>query len=159
MSVNSKKRDLASEKLASGSLIDRRALVHGGALLAGGTVAAALLPPFSTRESASAAALPAMNGDPIVASDKKAVVETSAGKIRGYTRNGIYTFKGIPFGASTEGDARFMPPQSPHPGLVCGVPCSTSMWRRRVRAPVGPTTKKLGCSLGTMESKARIVCV
>jgi para-nitrobenzyl esterase len=115
MSVNSKKRDLASEKLASGSLIDRRALVHGGALLAGGTVAAALLPPFSTRESASAAALPAMNGDPIVASDKKAVVETSAGKIRGYTRNGIYTFKGIPFGASTEGDARFMPPTKPAP--------------------------------------------
>jgi para-nitrobenzyl esterase len=54
-----------------------------------------------------------MNGDPIVASDKKAIVETSAGKVRGYTRNGIYTFKGIPFGATTEGNARFMPPAKP----------------------------------------------
>ncbi len=56
-----------------------------------------------------------MNGDPVVASDKKAIVETSAGKVRGYARNGIYTFKGIPFGATTEGNARFMPPTKPAP--------------------------------------------
>jgi para-nitrobenzyl esterase len=41
------------------------------------------------------------------------VVETTAGKIRGATINGIRTFKGVPYGASTEGANRFMPPRKP----------------------------------------------
>ena len=115
MSRKTKKGNLALEKLAPASLISRRALISGGAVLAGGTVAAALLPPISARGLAGAAAVPAMNGDPVVASDKRAIVETSAGNVRGYTRNGIYTFKGIPYGATTEGNARFMPPTKPAP--------------------------------------------
>ncbi len=103
------------EKLAPGSPISRRTLICGGAVLTGGTAAAALLPTISARSLAGTAAVPAMNGDPIVASDKRAIVETSAGKVRGYTRNGIYTFKGIPYGATTEGNARFMPPTKPAP--------------------------------------------
>jgi para-nitrobenzyl esterase len=51
----------------------------------------------------------------IVASDQKAIVEITTGKVRGYTSNGIYTFKGIPYGATTEGDGRFMPPTKPQP--------------------------------------------
>ncbi len=113
MSENANKPSLASEKLVLRSPISRRALIRGGAILAGGTAAAALLPPISARSLAGAAAVPAMNSDPIVASDNKAIVETSAGKVRGYTRNGIYTFKGIPYGATTEGSARFMPPTKP----------------------------------------------
>jgi para-nitrobenzyl esterase len=42
-------------------------------------------------------------------------VETSAGKIRGYERNGVYIFKGVPYGASTSGSGRFMPPAKPEP--------------------------------------------
>lgn len=43
------------------------------------------------------------------------VVQTSNGPVRGYIRNGVHTFKGIPYGASTAGGNRFRPPQKPEP--------------------------------------------
>ncbi len=54
-------------------------------------------------------------GDVIRASDSNPEVETAHGRIRGYVRNGIYTFKAIPYGADTSGANRFMPPQKPSP--------------------------------------------
>jgi para-nitrobenzyl esterase len=49
----------------------------------------------------------AMTSDPLV--------EATSGKIKGFMVDGIAGFKGVPYGASTAGANRFMPPQKPEP--------------------------------------------
>ena len=103
--------------MADQKLVGRRAWMKGAATLAGSAAAASFTPAIA--EAAVAAAgisAPGSTTRPIVvASDKNAVADTTAGKVRGYTRNGIQTFKGIPYAATTEGAARFMPPARPKP--------------------------------------------
>jgi len=43
------------------------------------------------------------------------VAETTAGRIRGTSQNGVNAFRGVPYGAPTGGAARFMPPAKPQP--------------------------------------------
>jgi para-nitrobenzyl esterase len=43
------------------------------------------------------------------------VVDTGAGKLRGALLNGVSSFKGVPYGASTAGAGRFMPSVKPEP--------------------------------------------
>jgi para-nitrobenzyl esterase len=43
------------------------------------------------------------------------VVETTSGKIRGLIIDKVYAFKGVPYGATTAGAGRFMPPVKPQP--------------------------------------------
>jgi para-nitrobenzyl esterase len=88
--------------------LDRRTLLKGAASLAGG----ALLPSTLVAESKTA-----VNGCSTIvsAASGKAVVETTAGKVSGYVRNGIFTYKGIPYAAPVGGEARFLPPQKAKP--------------------------------------------
>jgi para-nitrobenzyl esterase len=58
------------------------------------------------------------------------VVETTAGRVRGFTRNGVHIFRGIPYGDTTAGANRFLAPKKPAPWA--GVRSSTS-W-----GPVSP---------------------
>lgn len=51
----------------------------------------------------------------IVAASSKPVVDTTAGKVRGYSARGILTFKGIPYAGTTAGPDRFMPPAKVRP--------------------------------------------
>ncbi|MBN1907613.1 MAG: carboxylesterase/lipase family protein [Deltaproteobacteria bacterium] len=43
------------------------------------------------------------------------LVKTQYGPVRGYINKGIYTFRGVRYGASTGGENRFKPPKAPSP--------------------------------------------
>ena len=47
--------------------------------------------------------------------DNIAVAQTQYGKVKGFILKGIYNFRGVPYGASTAGENRFMPPREPEP--------------------------------------------
>ena len=90
--------------------LDRRSFVKTFAALGAGLAATAVLP---RPARAQAGAAPAPGG--VIASDGTTVVATSSGKVRGWRRDGVYGFKGIPYGASTSGANRFMPPAKAEP--------------------------------------------
>ena len=66
--------------------------------------------------------------DEVVASDARTVVDTASGKLRGLWRSGIFVFKGIPYGESTAGKNRFMPPVPVKPWT--GIRNALLLWPR-----------------------------
>lgn len=94
----------------------RRTWIRDAATLISGATAAAMLPAVETEAATKEGGTAEVSGKAsIVANDENAIVETTAGKVRGYTRNGIQTFKGIPYAGSTDGKARYRPPVKPTP--------------------------------------------
>jgi len=91
--------------------LSRREMLGGAAAAAG--IAAAI--PQVSRGAVRNSKLTNSNRSTIIASRDHAVVETASGRVRGYSRLGIYTFKGIPYAGPTSGANRFMPPVAVKP--------------------------------------------
>ena len=90
-------------------VVQRRALLQGAAAFACGAAAPGVI---SGARAAAHVEAPPMAA-PLIARDGVAVAETRAGRVAGYIRNGILTFKGIPYADDTVGANRFMPPVKP----------------------------------------------
>ena len=88
---------LAVECANWGTNMDRRVLLKKSSLLAGAVLSRRIF------------------GAPQAASNTSPQARTTYGSIMGSVRDGIFTFKGIPYGAPTGGDARFLPPAKPAP--------------------------------------------
>jgi para-nitrobenzyl esterase len=94
--------------------MSRRELLQGATAVVGTSL-------LGANRSAAALAQPGVSaeetptGQAIRAAADLAVVETSLGKVRGYIRNGIFTYKGIPYGDTITGDGRFVPPRTAKP--------------------------------------------
>jgi para-nitrobenzyl esterase len=60
---------------------------------------------------------------------RSAVAKTQYGKVRGYVEDGVLTFKGVPYGAPTGGEHRWLPAKAPspwsgeYPTLIYGANC------------------------------------
>ena len=99
--------------------MERRSLLKGVAGVLGGAAAVSAAPSFAVAAPRKSEEKKTVGGNPLIASSKDAIATTETGKVAGYVRNGIYTFKGIPYGDTTEGANRFMPPvkAKPWPGV------------------------------------------
>jgi len=90
----------------------RRALLQNAAAVAG----AGLVSTLTTKAAGAPARSTRSPEEPLImAASSKSIVETTAGKVRGYSARGILTFKGIPYAGSTAGPNRFMAPTKPKP--------------------------------------------
>ena len=78
------------------------------------------------------------------------VVETASGRVAGYTSDGVHVFKGIPYGASTAGANRFMPPRRPEPWT--GVREATVYAGRSPQSPASAQRPELATVWGPVDT-------
>jgi len=90
----------------------RRAVLTGAALIAAGVLAE---PASATSGGMNEGVSRRATGDTVVAGVGKAIAQTRTGTVAGYRRASIYAFKGLPYGDTTAGANRFLPPLPPKP--------------------------------------------
>ncbi|MFO1159787.1 MAG: carboxylesterase/lipase family protein [Reyranellaceae bacterium] len=78
------------------------------------------------------------------------VVETASGRVVGLTDKGVHVFKGIPYGASTAGANRFMPPSKPEPWT--GVREAVAYAGRSPQAASAPQRPELATVWGPIDT-------
>jgi len=96
-----------SRRVARPQALARRDFLKRAPMLAAGTQAGVVLASMLGEADA------ATQADSGKGAGAGVIVETTAGRVRGTTVNGIRTFKGVPYGATTAGANRFMPPKKP----------------------------------------------
>jgi para-nitrobenzyl esterase len=122
-----KKKSGSGNPSINGTSIDRRTILKSAALVMGASAAMPSL--VAVENTPSAKALHGVDDSSVIARAGTAVVEIESGKIAGAVIRNIHSFKGIPYGATTDGQNRFRPAQKPKPwtgirssrqyGLVC----------------------------------------
>src|SRR5262245_44915592 len=106
-------------------MIDRRTFIEQSALAAAGVCLRGAVDNVLAQDA---------RGLPITAA-----VQTTAGSIRGLVRYGVNQFWGVPYGASTAGPNRFMPPMKPAPWT--GVRDAFHVAERAPQDPDGPISE------------------
>jgi para-nitrobenzyl esterase len=86
------------------------------------------------------------------------VVETICGRVRGTQQNGVWTFKGVPYGDDTGGPNRFRPALPPRPWsgvrdcLTYGPSCPQMTVEQMTGTPMPPEIEQMMGVLGTEPS-------
>lgn len=93
----------------------RRAFLQASSLAAAAVGAASALAQKATAQTPAASTRPSTALGGSREGQLFWTVETTSGKVQGMLNAGIKEFKGIPYGASTGGKNRFMPPKKPAP--------------------------------------------
>ena len=114
---------MSNVSLARGIILNRRQALK---LSATAGLGAAIARPVYASDSIKTAAHQDPDG---CSTPRTAVAKTQYGPVRGFVAGGVFTFKGIPYGANTGGENRFLPPKPPapwkdeYPALVYGANC------------------------------------
>ena len=88
-----------------------------------------------------------------MAGEQAPIIETTAGRVRGVMIEGVAAYKSVPYGASTAGVNRFMPPRKPQPWA--GIREAAEYTSRAPQAGLrGPTRPELANFSGATDNAA-----
>ena len=99
----------------SDSTLSRRQLLRLSATVGVGAALPDAAQAFQGARPAARAAAASKPPAGSCSTPRTAVASTRYGKVRGYVEDGVFTFKGVPYGADTGGENRWLPAKPPKP--------------------------------------------